>query len=58
MILDHGDVPWIAVMLAAIVRDLLDDITALAGEDRGDLVAERARRHKVAHGISDGGEHL
>jgi hypothetical protein len=53
VILAHGDVPWIAAMLAAMVRDLLGDIAALVDEDRGDLVAELVRRHKAAHGISD-----
>jgi hypothetical protein len=51
VILDHGDMPWIAVFLAVVVRDLLSDIAALCDEDRGDLVAELARRHKRAFGL-------
>jgi hypothetical protein len=46
-------VPWIAVFLAAVIRDLIGDIAAMTDEDRGDLVAELVQRHKAAHGIGD-----
>ena len=53
VILDHGDVPWIAVFLSAVVRDLVGDIAAMVDEDRGDLVAELARRHRAAWDIRE-----
>jgi hypothetical protein len=53
VILDYGDPPWIAAVLATIARDLVGDAAALVDEDRGDLVAELARRHIAAYGIGD-----
>jgi hypothetical protein len=53
VLLDNGDVAWIAVFLAAVVRDLLGDIAALVDEDRADLVAELVQLHKAAYGIGD-----